>query len=238
MKTVLITGGTGGIGKALVKGYAAEGWRTAFGYYQKEQEAKLLAEETGSLCFQADLRDETSTLSFFESAMQQLGHLDALIVCAGISWQGLITEMPTGSYDDLMTLNLRSAFTLSKQALLQMNPQHKGSIVFVSSIQGLQGASCEAAYAASKAGLIGLAKSLAREYGPSGIRVNCLAPGVIDTGMMDAFSPEDKEALRWSTPLQRLGSAEEVCDAALFLTSDKASFITGQVLGVDGGLIL
>lgn len=238
MKTVLITGGTGGIGKALVKGFSAEGWRTAFGYHRKNQEAKLLAEETGSLCLQADLRDEISTLSFFESAMRQLGHLDALIVCAGVSWQGLITDMPTASYDDLMALNLRSAFTLSKQALLLMNPQHKGSILFISSIQGLHGASCEAAYAASKAGLIGLAKSLAREYGPSGIRVNCLAPGVIDTGMMDAFSPEDKEALLCSTPLQRLGSAEDVRNAALFLTSDKASFITGQVLGVDGGLTL
>ena len=238
MKTVLITGGTGGIGQALVKGYAKDGWRTAFGYHLREDEAKQIAQETGSLCFQADLRDETSTIEFFKIAMNQLVHLDALIVCAAMNWQGLVTDMPTDSYDDLMALNLRSAFVLSKQALLQMSKQHSGSILFISSIQGLQGASCEAAYAASKAGLISLAKSLAREYGPSGIRVNCLAPGVIDTGMMDAFSPHDKNNLLLSTPLQRLGRPEDVRDAALFLTSEKASFITGQVLGVDGGLIL
>lgn len=238
MKTVLITGGTGGIGQALVKGYAKEGWRTAFGYHRKKEEAERLARETSSLCFQADLRDEKSLLVFFQSAMQQLGHLDALIVCAGTSWQGLITDMPTCSYDELMALNLRSAFLLSKQALLLMIKQHCGSILFISSIQGLQGASCEAAYAASKAGLIGLARSLACEYGPSGIRVNCLTPGAIDTGMMSVFSPEDKETLRTSTPLQRLGRADDIRDAALFLTSEKASFITGQVLGVDGGLVL
>lgn len=238
MKTVLITGGTGGIGRALVKGYAKAGWRVAFGYHQKEEDAMILSQESAALPFRVDLRDEKSSMSFFESALAQLLHLDALILCAGITRQGLITHMPAKDFDDLLALNLRSAFLLSKAALPLMVRGQSGSILFISSIQGVYGASCEAAYAASKAGLIGLAKSLAKEYGPSGIRVNCLTPGVIDAGMMDAYSLEDKENLRSMTPLQRLGKPQDVFDAALFLTSEQASFITGQVLGIDGGLSL
>ena len=238
MKTVLITGGTGGIGQDLVQGYAKAGWRVAFGYHHREEEAKILSEENAALPFRVDLRDEKSSLDFFKSAMEQLVHLDALILCAATTWQGLLTDMSTGNYDDLMALNLRSAFLLSKAALPLMVRQQSGSILFISSIQGVYGASCEAAYATSKAGLIGLTKSLAREYGPSGIRVNCVTPGVIDTGMMASFSPEAKEDLRKMTPLQRLGKPKDVCGAALFLTSEQASFITGQVLGIDGGLTL
>jgi len=238
MKTVLITGGTGGIGRALVQGYAKTGWRVAFGYHHREEEAMLLSRESSALPFRVDLQDEKSVLAFYQSAMKQLVHLDALILCAGVSKQGLLTDIPTQSYDELMNINLRSAFLLSKATLPQMVGQQNGNILFISSIQGVYGASYEASYAASKAGLIGLSKSLAREYGPSGVRVNCLTPGVIDTGMMDAFSLEDKETLRINTPLQRLGKPQDICEAALFLTSEKSSFITGQVLGIDGGLIL
>jgi 3-oxoacyl-[acyl-carrier protein] reductase len=143
--------------------------------------------------------------------------------------------MPCESWDALMALNLRSGFVLSREALKAMRPRGQGSLIFISSVEGISGASCEAAYAASKAGQIGLARSLAKEYGPSGIRVNCIAPGVIDCGMMAGYSAEDREALRQATPLRRLGRPEDVAQAALFLCSEAAHFITGQVLQVDGG---
>lgn len=238
MKTVLISGGTGGIGRALVEGFAAEGFRVAFGYHCNNEMATLLSRECGALPFQVDLEDEKSIENFYQSALAQLVHLDVLIHCAGMSHRGLVTDMQAGTYARLMHINLNSAFLLSKAALDHMTGRQSGSILLISSIQGLYGASCEAAYAASKAGLIGLAKSLAREYGPCGIRVNCLTPGVIDAGMMDAYAQEDKEVLRAATPLQRLGKTQDVFEAARFLTGEKAAFITGQVLGIDGGLIL
>lgn len=238
MKTVFITGGTGGIGEGLVRAFAREGWRTAFVYHQNKEKAEALSKACGALPLQADLADESACLRAMEEALAQLGHLDCLIHCAGLDWQGLVSEMPTEAWDTLMAVNLRSAFILSREALKRMRSAGSGSILFVSSIQASGGASCESAYAASKAALEGLCKSLAREWGPCGIRVNCLAPGVIDTGMMRAFSEEDKESLRQETPLQRLGTPQDVAEAALFLASGEASFITGQVLGVDGGLVL
>lgn len=238
MKTALITGGTGGIGEGLVRAFTLDGWRVAFGFHQNREKAARLAETAGAIPFMADLRDEAQCLRLFSGALTQLGHIDCLIHCAGIDWQGLISDMPAGEWDSLMALNLRGAFILSREAVRHMRPLGGGSILLISSVQAAGGASCESAYAASKAGLIGLCRSLAREWGPCGIRVNCLSPGVIDAGMMDAFSPEDKEALRLETPLQRLGSPEDVAQAALFLSSEKAAFITGQVLGVDGGLVL
>ena len=238
MKAVLISGGTGAIGRALVRAYHREGWRVAFGWHQQSAAAAALEAETGAIPLRADLRDEAATLRFFSDAIRQLSHLDCLIVNAALSHRGLITDMAGDAWDSLMALNLKSAFLLSREALKTMVRAKRGSLIFISSMQGIKGASCEAAYAASKAGLTGLARSLAMEYGPSGIRVNCLAPGAIDGGMMDQFSDEDKAALIAATPLCRLGSPEDVARAALFLSSDSAAFITGQVLGVDGGLFI
>ena len=238
MKTVLITGGTGGIGEALVRAFAGAGYRVAFGYHKNQKKAESLARETSALPLSHDLREADRCLDFFHEGLKGLSRVDTLIHCAGLDWQGLISDMPLSEWDSLMNLNLRSAFILSREALGHMRQSGSGSILMIGSIQAASGASCESAYAAGKAGLTGLAKSLAREWGPCGIRVNCLAPGVIDAGMMDAFSAEDKEALRLNTPLQRLGRPQDVAEAALFLSSDKASFITGQVIGVDGGLVL
>lgn len=238
MNTALITGGTGGIGQALVGAFCQAGWRVAFGWHSQGEAAQALAQATDALAIRADLRDEAQCQGLFADALAQLSHLDCLIVNAAQAHQGLLTDMTTAQWDSLMALNLRSAFWLSQAALPQMVSRKAGSLLYIASMQGLTGASCEAAYAASKAGLIGLAKSLAQEYGPSGIRVNCIAPGVIDCGMMAAYSQVDLEALRQATPLQRLGSAQDVAQAALFLASPEAAFITGQVLGVDGGLAL
>lgn len=237
MNTAVITGGTGGIGEGLVRAFAREGWRTAFIYHSNEEKAAELSREQGALPLKADLAEESECLRAFDEAMAQLGHLDCLIHCAGLDWQGLLSEMETAAWDRLMAVNVRSAFILSREALKRMKDTGGGSLLFISSIQAV-GASCESAYAASKAALEGLCRSLAREWGPCGIRVNCLAPGVIDAGMMRAFSAEDREALRQETPLERLGTPEDVAEAALFLSGARASFITGQVLGVAGGLVL
>ncbi len=238
MNTVLITGGTGGIGRELVRAFSREGWRAAFTYRRSGELAETLARECGALPIRADLSGEEGCLSAFEQALSALGHLDCLLHCAGVDWQGLLSDMPTEAWDHLMQVNLRSAFLLSREALKTMRGQGRGSLLFITSVQARGGGSCESAYAASKAALEGLCRSLAAEWGPAGIRVNCLSPGVIDAGMMSAFSADEKEALRRDTPLQRLGTPGDVAKAALFLCGDGASFITGQVLGVDGGLML
>lgn len=236
MKTALITGGSGGLGAAMVRLFSQAGWRVAFGWHRNAEGALALARQTDALSLQGDLAQKEGTQRLFKEALSALGHLDALVVNAGVTWQGLITDMDTAAWDRLMAVNLRSAFLLSRLALPAMRPRGRGSLLFVSSFQGMQGASCEAAYAASKAGLVGLARSLAAEWGPCGIRVNCLAPGVIDTGMMADYSHQEKEALQQAIPLGRLGTAEETAQAALFLCSEEAAYITGQTLGVDGGL--
>ena len=238
MKTVLVTGGARGIGEAVVRRFIKDGWRVAFSYFQSEEKAQTLALETGTQGYRADLRDAKETLVMLQKAMGQLVHLDALILNAGASWQGLLSRMPLETYDDLMALNLRSAFVLARAVLPGMVQQGSGSLVFISSIQGLAGASCEAAYSASKAGLIGMAQALSREVGPCGVRVNCLAPGVIDTDMMAGYTQAERDTLRLDTPLQRFGKADDVAAAVSFLCGPDAGFITGQVLGVDGGLRL
>lgn len=238
MKTVLITGGSRGIGAALVRRFCREGWQVAFSCFESMGAARALAEETGALALQADLRDEAQTLQMMQAALKYLSHLDALIINAGSAWSGLMSEMTTADYDALMALNLRGAFLCAREAIPALRARGSGSIVFISSIHGLEGAACEAAYSASKAGLIALAQALAGELGPSGIRVNCLAPGVIDTDMMAGLSGDEKEALRGRTPLGRLGRPDDVAAAALFLCGADAGFITGQVLRVDGGIRL
>lgn len=238
MQTALITGGSRGIGAAMVRAFSQEGWRVAFGYHQSESEAEALSRETGAIALRADLRLEEGCLKLYEAALRQLGHLDALILNAGTAWQGLLTDMSTEAYRVLMALQLDSCFYLSRLALPGMQRRGAGCLLFISSMQGLRGASCEAAYAAAKAGQLGLMRSLAMEWGPCGIRINALAPGVINTDMMAGYSGEDREALRQAIPLKRLGEAAEVAQAALFLCGPEAGYITGQVLPVDGGWLI
>lgn len=240
-KNVLITGGSGGIGQAMALAFAAHGYGVAVQGCLHMQAAEataasIRAQGGRALAVKGDVAREEDVEAFFAAAEEGLGSIHVLINNAGISWQGLLTDMSLDEWERVFAVNTRGAFLCCRRALPAMIRRKSGSIVNVSSIWGRQGASCEAAYSASKAALIGLTQALAQEEGPSGIRVNCLAPGVISTPMNAGLSPADLQALAADTPLQRTGLPQEVAQAALFLAEHP--FITGQVLGVDGGFIL
>lgn len=237
MKTMVITGGARGIGAQLVRHFAAQGWRVLFCYQNSHEQAEKLARETGALAVQCDVRQEAQVLAMMQRAMESFHHIDALICNAGAAWTGLTEDMPLEDYDRLSDTNLRGAFLCVRAALPHLRAS-MGSIVLISSMWGLVGASCETVYSATKAALQCMARSLAKEVGPSGVRVNCIAPGAVDTDMMACYSAQDKQELVDATPLGRLCTAQDVANAADFLLSDRAAFITGQTLAVDGGFTL
>ena len=238
MKTVLITGGSRGIGEAMVRLYVDQGWRVAFTYLTSDEKAQTLSRESGALALRCDAKSEADTAAMAEQVVRQFGHLDALICNAGISYTGLLQYMTVSQWDELFAVHVRGAFLATRAFLPGMISRQSGSILYVSSMWGQVGASCEAAYSACKAALIGLGKALAKEAGPSGVRVNCLCPGVIQTDMLREYSQEDLRILADDTPLCRLGTPQDVARAAFFLSSQDASFITGQVLGVNGGFVI
>lgn len=234
-KTVWITGGSRGIGAACVRAFAEAGWQVAFTYRSSEERAVALSAETGAFALRADAADEDAMRAAYAALCAQLGAPEALVCNAGIAQQGLFQELTDADWRQMLEVNLMGAVRAVRMALPAMLHQKHGSIVTVSSVWGQHGASCESHYATSKAALIGLTKSLALELGPSGIRVNCVAPGVIDTEMNAMHSEQTLQELAAETPLCRIGTAEEVGDSVLYLCSARASFITGQVLGVTGG---
>lgn len=234
-KTVFITGGSRGIGAACVRAFAAAGWQVAFTYRVSRETAGALAEETGALALCADLHEEAAICRAAAEARGHFGAPDAVVCNAGIAEQKLFQDITDEDWHRMLDINLLGAVRTIRALLPDLLHRKSGSIVTVSSMWGQTGASCESHYAASKAALIGLTKSLAQELGPSGIRVNCVAPGVIDTEMNAMHSGETMQELAGQTPLGRIGTAAEVADSVLYLCSDHASFITGQVLGVTGG---
>lgn len=235
MKVALVTGGAGGIGSAVCRALAAQGVTVCVGYRAREAQAKALAGEIGGLALYCDVADPRSVEKAVDNVLEKFCQLDILVCNAGVAWQGLLQDMTDADWRGVMSADLDGVFHCCRVALKPMIRAKRGKIVTISSVWGLRGASCEAAYAAAKAGVVGLTRSLAREVGPSGVTVNCVAPGVIGTDMLKNLEPQDLQALAEDTPLGRLGAPEDVAGAVAFLCSDAAEFITGQVLGVDGG---
>ena len=222
-ENVLVTGASGGIGRAIALAFGARDCKVVLHYNSNRESvigtAGLIADRGGSAeVFQADLTVESQVEQIFTEGEKAFGPVTVLVNNAGISWQGLFTDMTLSDWQRVMDVNLTSMFLCCRRALGPMIRRKAGCIINISSMWGQQGAACEAAYSASKAAVIGLTQALAREEGPSGIRVNCIAPGVIDTPMNGRLSPE------------------EVAKAAVFLWEN--SFITGQTLGVNGGFVM
>ena len=234
-QTVFITGGSRGIGAACVRAFAAAGWNVAFTYRENRALAGALAEQTGALALSADLHEGMAVSRAVGEARGHFGALDAVVCNAGIAEQKLFQDITDEDWQHMLDVNLMGAVRTIRACLPDLLHRKRGSIVTVSSIWGQSGASCESHYAASKAALIGLTRALALELGPSGIRVNCVAPGVIDTDMNAMHNEETMQELAAETPLGRIGTAAEVADSILYLCTERASFITGQVLGVTGG---
>ena len=240
-KTVLITGGSRGIGAATAIYFARMGYNVAITYNKSFDAANAMKETMALknapfLAVRCDVSDPAQVDLAVEQTVNTFGGLDVMVNNAGIALQKLITDTTNDDWQGILSTNLSGVFYGCRAATRVMVPKHKGSIVNISSIWGITGASMEVAYSATKAGIIGLTKALAKELGPSGIRVNCVAPGVIDTEMNKNLTPEDFAALKNETPLGRLGKAEEIARSIYFLAND-ADFVTGQILSADGGFI-
>lgn len=235
MKTALITGGSRGIGAAAVRAFGAAGYTVAFLYRENEAAAQAVAEETGAWPIRCDIRSSGEVSAAAEAVLRRFRHLDALVNNAGVAQQKLLTDVSDQDWHWMLDTNLTGVFYVIRAFLPGMISRKAGRIVNISSVWGSVGASCEVAYSAAKAGIIGLTKALAKEVAPSGVTVNCVCPGVIRTDMLREFSPEALEALSAETPLGRLGTPEDVATALVWLCGEGAGFVTGQVLGVDGG---
>lgn len=239
----LVTGASRGIGRGIALELARRGWDVCVNYRQQAQAAgetvsAIRALGRKALAVQADVADSKAVSDMACQAEAALGPVSLLVNNAGIAGQELFQDLTDAQWDRYLAVNLTGARNAIQAVLPRMISEKRGCIVNISSIWGLRGASCEVAYACTKAALIGLTRSLALELAPSGIRVNCVAPGVIDTDMVRVLRPETRAMLVEETPLGRLGTPADVAYAVAFLASDEASFLTGQVLGADGGFIV
>nr|WP_325218902.1 3-oxoacyl-ACP reductase FabG [uncultured Oscillibacter sp.] len=242
-RSALVTGASRGIGRAVAAVLAREGWAVCVNYLERRDAAESLVRELraqgrAAMAFQADIADRESADACVRAASEELGPVELLVNNAGISRQGLFQDLDDAAWDRLLAVNLTGPRNAVLAVLPHMLSEKRGCVVNISSMWGLRGASCEAAYAATKAGVIGLTRSLALELAPSGIRVNCVAPGCVETDMVRVLGEDTRRMLAEETPLGRLGRPEDVAEAVAFLASEKAAFITGQVLAADGGFVV
>ncbi len=242
-KSALVTGASRGIGRAVAAALAREGWPVCVNYLERRDAAEALvrdlrAQGRAAMALQADVADRAAVEAMVRAASEELGPVELLVNNAGISRQGLFQDLDDETWERLLAVNLTGPRNAVRAVLPHMLGEKRGCIVSISSIWGLRGGSCETAYAVTKAGVIGLTRSLALELAPSGIRVNCVAPGCVETDMVRALGEETRTMLAEETPLGRLGKPEEIAEAVAFLASEKAAFITGQVLTADGGFIV
>ena len=228
----MITGGSRGIGAAAVALFAGRGDRVYFLYEKDHDAARDVSERTGATAIRCDVADGGAV----RQAFSQIPEVDILILNAGICWTGLLSQMPEEDWDRLFDVNVKGIYHCVNAAMPSFLEKHRGSVITVSSMWGQVGASCEAAYSATKGAVIALTKALAKELGPSGIRVNCVAPGVILTDMCAAVDPEILEAMASDAPVGRNGTPEDVANAMAYLAD--AQFITGHVLSVNGGYVI
>lgn len=238
-KTAIITGASRGIGRETCRLFAKSGYNVIINYNSSEKEAEKLQKEIGdgsSMIFKADVSDRDAVFEMCRAAFEKFGSVDVLVNNAGIAAQKLFTDVTEEEARRMMDVNYFGAFFASQAVIPYMLKKHCGAIVNISSVWGVTGGSCEVNYSASKAALTGLTKALAKELGPSGIRVNAVAPGIIETDMMFSLSEEERAELYNETPLCRFGSAEDVAKSVLFLAEH--DFITGQILGVNGGFFI
>ena len=229
---VVITGGSRGIGAEAVRQFAQRGDRVFFLYEKEHEKARAVAEETGAVPICCDVADGQAVKATFA----QIPDVDVLVCNAGISITGLLHQLEESQWDRLFGVNVKGVYHCISAAIPCFLKKQSGSIITVSSMWGQVGASCEAAYSATKGAVIALTKALAQELGPSGIRVNCIAPGVIETDMCAGVAPEIMEELKNETPIGRNGTPADIAKAMLFLAD--AEFVTGQVLPVNGGIVL
>ena len=238
MRTVLITGGSRGIGAAMVRLFSKNGYKVAFTYKNSHEQARLVSEESGALAIQADSASESDIANAIDKVEKTLGNIEILINNAAVSSFSLITDVSADEWRNMFSINVDAAFLYSKYTLPSMIRNGFGRIINVTSMWGIVGSSCEVCYSSTKAALIGFTKALAKEVGPSKITVNAIAPGLIDTEMNASLSSDDKAAIADETPLMRMGRADEIAEAAYFLASDSAAFITGDVMNVSGGFVV
>ncbi|MDD7517145.1 elongation factor P 5-aminopentanone reductase [Ruminococcus flavefaciens] len=234
MKKALVTGGAGGIGEAISRRLAKDGYFVYINYSRSKEKAEKIALEINGQAVQFDISDTDAV----KKAIKDIGTLDLLVNNAGISEIELFTSISQKSADSILNVNLKGTMNCARAVLKDMINRKSGNIINISSMWGQCGASCEVDYSASKAGIIGFTKALAKEVAPSGIRVNCIAPGFIMTEMNRRFSEDDLELIREEIPLGIFGEPRHIADAAAFLASDKSEYITGQVLAVNGGMVI
>ncbi len=241
-KTVIVTGAAGGIGEAIANAFALAGYNVVLGYNSSKEKAEKIAKSLfdngyNAVTFKADVSVPEQANALISFAEKTFGLIDVLVNNCGIAQQKLFTDITDQDFANMMAVNVGSVFNCSRAVLPGMINNKHGRIINISSMWGICGASCEVHYSASKAAVIGLTKALAKEVGPSGITVNCIAPGLIDTKMNQNLDSETISQLCQETPVGRIGTPKDVANAAIFFANDMSGFITGQILGVDGGFI-